>query len=101
MTGIRKETVLKIAFLASNRKNVSRDALARELSLSSMTVGKAVKALVEAGIVCETRDPVSRGRHATLVSPSDLPVYVCIFMSALTSYKHNKHCGTYNQAQYQ
>jgi len=82
MTGIRKETVLKIAFLASNRKNVSRDALARELSLSSMTVGKAVKALVEAGIVCETRDPVSRGRHATLVSPSDLPVYVCIFMSA-------------------
>lgn len=82
MTGIRKETVLKIALLAINKENISRDALARELSLSSMTVGKAVKALVEAGIVCETRDPVSRGRHASLVSPSDFPVFVYVFMSS-------------------
>ena len=82
MTGIRKETLLKISHAASTKKNISRDMLAEELGLSSMTVGKAVRALTAAGLVTESRDPVSRGRHASLVSPSELPVCVCIFMSA-------------------
>ena len=82
MTGIRKETLLKIAHAACTKKNISRDRLAEELGISSMTVGKAVRSLTAAGLITESRDPISRGRHASLVSPSELPVCVCIFMSA-------------------
>ena len=82
MTGIRKETLLKIALTATEEKNISRDALAEKLGVSSMTVGKAVRALTAAGLLLEARDPISRGRHASLFSPSDFPLYIGVFLSA-------------------
>ena len=81
MTGIKKETLRKIALVACTKRNISRDALAEELGISSMTVGKAARALVDSGMLREARDPVSRGRHATLLSPSEKFVYLFIFMS--------------------
>ena len=81
MTGIKKETLRKIALVADKNVNISRDSLAQKAEVSSMTVGKAAPMLVEAGLFCESRDPVSRGRHASLLSPSDFFVYLGIFMS--------------------
>ncbi len=80
--GIRKDTLEKIALAAIEKCNISRDALAEELGISSMTVGKAVPLLEKAGLISQTREPVSRGRHAALLSPSERFAYLAVFMSA-------------------
>ncbi len=81
MKNIKKETFLKVSREAISRKGISRDGLAEVTSLSSVTVGKVVSALVNARLLTEERAPVSRGRHALLLSPSEHTVYLALFVS--------------------
>lgn len=65
-----QETFFKVARAALGRENISRTELALSTGLSKMTVGKVVDALNDMGVLTESRQERSRGRHASLVKAS-------------------------------
>lgn len=81
MIGVKTETIKKIALAAIGEKKISREALAGLTGLSTMTLGKAIPALVESGLFEESRAPISRGRHASLLSPSSFPVTLSVIVT--------------------
>ncbi|MGM9683210.1 MAG: hypothetical protein ACI3XQ_06405 [Eubacteriales bacterium] len=69
--GISPKTFFRIADAALSHRDISRIALSKMTGVSAVTVGKAVDSLIEAGILTERKEPASRGRRASLLSPSD------------------------------
>lgn len=68
LSSIKKESVNSIFQVIAQRENVSRADIARATSLSLMTVGKVVDALLERGVIVQVKENKNAaGRKAGLV----------------------------------
>lgn len=69
LSSIKKESVRAIFQAITEKDKISRAEIAEQTGLSLMTVGKVVDALLERGVVCQSKESkTAAGRKAGLVS---------------------------------
>ena len=80
---IKKESFYAIARLIFEcaEGGISRREISERCSFSLMTVGKTVALLEEKGLVSQSRAEHSKGRHASLVFPSEKIAYLLLNVS--------------------